>query len=269
MIDVNCRVPGQAHRVKNCGLHADCKAEGRCVIHATLRPGQVIPVESLDQAALCVGVLRDYRAATGLPECREPPPCASDAFTQHTPTRPVGDFEAPPSGGSRASGPLLDKAPPVLGQEWVTKVTTVDEAPALADANHPLFREVASYDPGVKQAGVMRSFSTGATRSSDAGRIDPEGFMNPLVVERFCEYMNKHRVQADGSTRASDNWQKGMPTASGLKGMWRHFLHLWTRLRGYAVTDPKAAADAEEDVCAIMFNCQVILLNLITERRAR
>jgi len=101
---------------------------------------------------------------------------------------------------------------------------------------------------------VVRSFETGATRSADASRYDPEGFLSPIVIERYCEYMNKHRVQADGTLRASDNWTKGMPLATYIKGLWRHFLHLWTRHRGYTPTDKGAAADIEEDCCAIMFN---------------
>lgn len=122
--------------------------------------------------------------------------------------------------------------------------------------------------PGpVAGPGAVRSFSSGATRSSEAGRYDPEGFMSPIVLERFCEYMNKHRVQPDGSVRDSDNWQKGIPRATYLKGMWRHLLHLWTRVRGYQVQDPMAAVDAEEDLCAILFNAQGLLFELLKNKR--
>ena len=100
----------------------------------------------------------------------------------------------------------------------------------------------------------MRQFDTGATRSPDGARYDPEGFLSPLVIERFATYMNKHRVQADGSVRDSDNWQKGLPRETYIKGLWRHFLHLWTRHRGSVPTDAGAAASVEEDCCAIMFN---------------
>ena len=109
----------------------------------------------------------------------------------------------------------------------------------------------------------VRNFESGATRSADANRHDPEGFLSPLVIERFCEYMNKHRQQPDGSIRASDNWQKGIPMPTYFKGMWRHFLHAWTRHRGYVVRDPGAAANLEEDLCAIMFNAQGALFELL------
>jgi hypothetical protein len=74
------------------------------------------------------------------------------------------------------------------------------------------------------------------------------------VIDRFSQYMTKHRLQADGQLRDSDNWQKGMPLAAYMKGMWRHFLHLWTRHRGHPVRDPGAAVDIEEDLCAVLFN---------------
>jgi hypothetical protein len=110
---------------------------------------------------------------------------------------------------------------------------------------------------------TIRAFDTGATRSSEAGRYDPEGFLSPIVIERYCEYMNKHRVQPDGKIRPSDNWTKGMPLDTYIKGLWRHFLHAWARHRGYRVRDPKAAADIQEDLCAIIFNAQGYLHELL------
>lgn len=115
--------------------------------------------------------------------------------------------------------------------------------------------------------GEARQFETGATRSSDAGRYDPEGFLSPLALERFCEYMSKHRLQADGKLRDSDNWQKGMPLTTYIKGMFRHFLHFWQRHRGWVVTDPGAAANMEEDLCAIIFNAQGYLHEMLKSRR--
>jgi hypothetical protein len=124
---------------------------------------------------------------------------------------------------------------------------------------------MAVSDPAVS----VRQFDTGATRSADAGRYDPEGFLSPIALERYCQYMAKHQVQPDGSIRASDNWQKGLPVATYIKGMWRHFLHLWTRTRGFAVQDPMAAADEEEDLCALLFNVQGLLHEKVKARLAR
>jgi hypothetical protein len=136
--------------------------------------------------------------------------------------------------------------------------------------------EVGAVPPGIAaaaeiskelaEATAVRSFSTGATRSSEAGRYDPEGFLSPMAIERYCEYMNKNRLQADGSVRDSDNWQKGIPLTAYMKGMWRHMLHLWLRHRKMPVADPKAGADTEEDLCALLFNAQGMLHEVIKAR---
>ena len=54
----------------------------------------------------------------------------------------------------------------------------------------------------------MRTFDTGATRDSDNDKLDYEGFLSPLVLRRYAEYLHKHRKQSDGKIRTSDNWQK-------------------------------------------------------------
>lgn len=113
---------------------------------------------------------------------------------------------------------------------------------------------------------TIRKFDTGATRSPDAGRYDPEGFFSPLVFERFCEYMQSHRLQTDGTLRASDNWQKGLPKSTYMKGMWRHFLHLWKRHRGWHVNDRLAGKDTEEDLCALLFNVQGYLHEVLKQQ---
>src|SRR5574337_1524816 len=119
------------------------------------------------------------------------------------------------------------------------------------------------------EAGAVRSFETGATRSSEAGRYDPEGFLSPIAIERYCEYMAAHQRQPDGSIRASDNWQKGLSVGTYMKGMWRHFLHLWTRHRGHKVRDANAAANEIEDLCALLFNVQGMLHELLKQEGER
>lgn len=135
--------------------------------------------------------------------------------------------------------------------------------------------EVVAAEPAMTATEVManalapelvRKFETGATRSADAGRYDPEGFLSPIAIERFSLYMAKHQKQPDGTVRASDNWQKGIPIDSYMKGMWRHFLHLWTRHRGYTVQDPMAAASIEEDLSALLFNVQGMLHEVVKAR---
>lgn len=95
-----------------------------------------------------------------------------------------------------------------------------------------------------------RTFETGATRDTDEGKPDYDGFLSPLVIVRFGEYMLKHRVQADSSFRDSDNWQKGIPQSAYMKSSFRHFIEFWTLHRSGT-----AKADAFEEVlCALMFN---------------
>lgn len=112
-----------------------------------------------------------------------------------------------------------------------------------------------------------RDFGTGAIRSADSTRDDPEAYLSPLVIDRFDEYMTKHRHLPDGRVRDGDNWQKGMPLATYMKGLWRHFLHLWTRHRGHPVRDPMASADIEEDLCAILFNTQGYLHEILRKKQ--
>lgn len=92
----------------------------------------------------------------------------------------------------------------------------------------------------------MREFETGATRDSDADKLDFEGFLSPAVIERFAQYMHEHRKQADGQLRASDNWQKGIPKDAYMKSMFRHFFAVW---KGHRQGHP-----SQEDLCGLLFN---------------
>gem|GEM_PF-1642730 len=104
----------------------------------------------------------------------------------------------------------------------------------------------------------MRKFDSGATRSDDFGRLDYEGFLSPLVLQRYAEYLNKHRVQADGGLRASDNWQKGIPIVVYMKSMWRHFMELWAGHRSGVSNENK-----QEALCALLFNVMGYLHELL------
>ncbi len=97
----------------------------------------------------------------------------------------------------------------------------------------------------------MRNFDTGATRDSDESKIDFEGFLSPKALKRFGEYMQKNRIQADGKLRASDNWKKGIPLEAYMKSMWRHFYSVWEKHHDFDHSE-----DQEEDLCALFFNVQ-------------
>lgn len=100
-----------------------------------------------------------------------------------------------------------------------------------------------------KEESGMREFDTGATRDSDENKIDYEGLLSPWALQRYGEYMNKHRVQTDGKIRDSDNWQKGIPLAVYMKSLWRHLIELWACHRGGAANEYK-----KDVLCAIIFN---------------
>lgn len=109
----------------------------------------------------------------------------------------------------------------------------------------------------------VRQFDTGATRNDDTEQLDYEGFISPLMVKRFAEYMHKHRIQSDGTKRASDNWQKGMPTNSYAKSLVRHTVDFWLCHRGEGQA---AREDIEDALCAIIFNAQGYLHERLTDR---
>jgi hypothetical protein len=111
----------------------------------------------------------------------------------------------------------------------------------------------------------MREFPTGATRDSDENKIDYEGFISPLVLKRYGEYMNKHRVQADGKLRDSDNWQKGIPKDDYMKSLFRHYMDLWLHHRHW----PQEAIekDLEDVLCAVLFNIQGYLSEVLKDKR--
>ena len=110
----------------------------------------------------------------------------------------------------------------------------------------------------------MRNFKSGATRNDNEGKYDYEGFISPLVFERFGEYMHKHRKQADGKLRDSDNWQKGIPKDAYIKSALRHFLDWWKEHRNI-----KSQDGLEEAICAILFNAMGYLYEILKNKQGK
>mgnify|MGYP001557794141 CR=1 FL=1 len=108
----------------------------------------------------------------------------------------------------------------------------------------------------------VRKFETGATRDVEDGKHDPEGFLSPIVIDRFNQYMHQNRLQKDGTLRASDNWQKGFPNDVYMKSMWRHFHDVWLHHRGFShkTNEPKEVA-----LCGLMFNVMGMLFEELTK----
>ena len=109
--------------------------------------------------------------------------------------------------------------------------------------------------------GTIRSFDTGATRDTSAGKIDPEGFVNPLVMRQFYKFMNMHRIQSDGNLRDSDNWQKGIETDVYMKSLHRHEEEVWLNHRGYHTPNNQIA-----NLCGVLFNTFGYIFEILRER---
>jgi len=117
--------------------------------------------------------------------------------------------------------------------------------------------------------GTMRNFETGATRDSEEGKFDYEGFLSPLALEAYGAYMNGHRKQTDGGLRASDNWQKGMSRDVYIKSAWRHLITLWKLHRGIACFDERDGHEVTkvEAACGLLFNTFGYIHEQLKEQR--
>lgn len=110
----------------------------------------------------------------------------------------------------------------------------------------------------------MRTFATGATRDTEVEKLDYEGFLSPVVLKAYAEYMHTNRLQADGSLRSADNWQKGMPLTVYMKSAWRHFHEVWTLHRN----PPQHNEVLVRALCALLFNVMGYLHETLMIRSA-
>lgn len=111
-----------------------------------------------------------------------------------------------------------------------------------------------------------RTFVTGATRDQDTTKLDYEGFVSPLVWSRYAAYMHECRLRniPEGmKIRESDNWQKGIPRDAYMKSHLRHTMDLWMWHRNWSFLTDK---QIEDTLCAILFNVQGYLHELLKER---
>ncbi len=126
-------------------------------------------------------------------------------------------------------------------------------------------REAAGLDnQKIPGNGSQTGFTTGATRSTDANKVDYEGHINPEVLAIYGDYMNRHRVQRDGQLRQSDNWQKGIPLYRYVKSLIRHTFEFWRMWRGTTVLNPdnNKLFTFQDVLCAILFNVMGIMYEM-------
>ena len=114
---------------------------------------------------------------------------------------------------------------------------------------------------------TVRCFESGATRDTDDGKFDYEGFLSPQVIERYGAYMHSHRKQSDGQLRDSDNWQKGIPFTVYMKSAWRHFYDWWhCHRQSQKNPDGYDYSFLEESLCAVLFNTMGYLHELMKKQ---
>lgn len=112
---------------------------------------------------------------------------------------------------------------------------------------------------------LFRTFGENSgVRDTDKEKIDFEGFIDPLVIQKFGEYMHKNRKLADGSFRDSDNWQKLFGEKHFdvcMKSGWRHFFDWWMYHRGN-----KAREGIDDAICGLMFNVMAYYRKILLDR---
>lgn len=119
---------------------------------------------------------------------------------------------------------------------------------------------VFKYPP--TQVPTLEVFKTGANRNPKENELDYEGFLSPIVLQSFAKYMHKNRFLADGSTRNSDNWQKGIPFESYMKSLLRHLEDVWLIHDGYPEL---ARSGLEEALNGLIFNSMGYLFETLKE----
>lgn len=106
----------------------------------------------------------------------------------------------------------------------------------------------------------MRVFETGASRDTDEGKLKYHRFLSPAVLRRYCEYLEKHRVCADGSLRDPDNWKKGIGQDVYVESLLRHAFEAWQQWEQDGVM-------SQDTLCAILFNTMGYLFEDIKKGR--
>lgn len=93
----------------------------------------------------------------------------------------------------------------------------------------------------------MRVFNSGASRDTNEGKLAYHRFLSPRVLKADCEYLQKHRIQADGNLRDPDNWKHGIPQDVYAESMIRHMFEAWQQWE-------QTGKFEIDTLCAIRFN---------------
>lgn len=111
----------------------------------------------------------------------------------------------------------------------------------------------------------MRVFKTGAIRDIVDGKLSYIRGLSPIVLRRYLQYLDKHRLQSDGSLREFDNWKHGIGQDVYMDSLGRHFMDMWLLHSGFPTTDNHGSVDKESVLCAIMFNAMGMLHEILKD----
>jgi len=143
-----------------------------------------------------------------------------------------------------------------------------------ADTAAELYRKKNSLgefaeDTEMESKSKIRKFDTGATRDTTKGKLDYVKALCPLVLRRYVQYLDKHRLQPDGSYRDFDNWKKGIPRDTYHSSKGRHFFADWLLEEGYEVSDNHGPVDEEDALCAEIFNAMGKLREILKAKLSK
>lgn len=113
----------------------------------------------------------------------------------------------------------------------------------------------------------IRTFSSGATRDTDVGKLNYIKALSPLVLQSYVAYLSKHRVQSDGQLRDWDNWKRGIDKQTYLESLARHLMTLWLLHEGNQAFDNKGEVTLEDSLCAIIFNASGYLFEILKNEK--
>ena len=143
---------------------------------------------------------------------------------------------------------------------------TEAEAQAAADLYLEKQKPQTKCEPAQCNCYLMREFDGGATRDTTQGKLSYVKALSPIVLQRYVQYLDAHRLQPDGSMRDFDNWKKGIPKDVYFDGLGRHFLAVWLLQQGFPAEDNHGPVTLEDSLAAVVFNAMGWLHELVQER---
>ena len=111
----------------------------------------------------------------------------------------------------------------------------------------------------------IRTFDTGATRDTEVGKLNYIKALSPLVLQKYIEYLGKHRIQTDGSLRDWNNWKLGISKQTYIESLARHLVALWLMHEGEVAYDNHGEVTIIDTLNAIIFNAMGYAYEILTE----